>query len=269
MCIEYAMVESMKFNSARVRSGKVFISLAYADLSKPIRVIILAYGLPGSPPNTNDLFVRRFVSRGFVVAVPEYIGTFDSYGQCNFENCVDTLLETIRLFSNGIAKDLITMEVLHWRVKELVLIGGSFGASIALVAGARSDIRKIVSLAAPTNYRDIGDEEESIIDDYHIMKRAFPKTWRFASKKAWTDLDKGVLDLNAVDYAKSLRSKNVLLVHGMKDKSVNFKRSAQLYVMIKGGKGKKRLILLQKEGHFGLRALRKPKVFNEVIRFLK
>jgi esterase/lipase len=246
------------------------MSIAYSDLSRPVRVLILAYGMPGSPSNTNDSFVRRFVSRGFVVAIPEYIGTYDSYGACNFENCVDALLETIKLFRKGKAKDLITMEALRWKVKELVLVGGSFGACMALIAGAKSkQVKKIVSIAAPTDYGDIGSEEESVLDDYRVMKRAFPNTWRFASKKAWADLNKGLLDVNAVDYAKSLRGKDVLLIHGVKDKAVNFKRSTQLYSMIKGGKGKKGLLLLEKEGHIGLRALRKSRIFNKVIGFLE
>ena len=231
----------MKFNRARVRSGKVFISFAYADLSKPIKVIVLAYGLPGSPSNTSDDFVRRFVRMGFVVAIPEYIGTFDSYGKFTLDNGVDTILETIRLFKKGRARDLFTQEGLHWRAKEIVLIGGSFGASVVLVAGAKSQlIRKIVSLAAPTNYGDhIDANEESIIEDYYVIKRAFPFTWRLTSRKVWTDLDKGRLDLNAVDYAMSLKNKNVLLIHGVKDKAVNFRNSTQLYGRIRGGKGKK------------------------------
>ena len=261
----------MKLYRARVRSGKVFISFAYSDLSKPIKVIILAYGLPGSPSNTSDEFVRRFVRCGFVVAIPEYIGTFDSYGKFTPESSVDTILGTIKLFKKGGAKDLLTMDTLHWKAKEIVLVGGSFGASVALVAGAKSKlIKKIVSLAAPTNYGAHTDpDEESVIDDYHVLKRAFPFTWRLTSKKVWTDLYKGRLDLNAVDHTKSLKGKNVLLIHGMKDKVVNFRNSTQLYGLIKGGKSRKKLILLKHEGHFGLRALRKPNVFNHVIRFLK
>ncbi len=260
----------MKFNTARVRFGKVFVSFTYADLSKPIRVIILAYGLPGSPSNTNDEFVRRFARRGFVVAIPEYIGTFDSPGKFTFKGSVDTVLETINLFKKGRAKDLFSMEELRWRVREIILVGGSFGASVVLVAGAKSKlIKKIVSLAAPTNYGEHAPDEESILDDYHIIRRAFPFTWRLTSKKLWAALEKGTSELDAVDYANILKNKNVLLIHGMKDKAVNFRNSTQLYDLIKSGKGRKKLVLLKNEGHFGLRMLRKPKVFNQVFRFLK
>ena len=255
-----------------MRSGKVYISFAYADLLRPIRVAILAYGLPDSPSDIREEFVKRLIRRGFVVAIPEYIGTFDSGGKCNFENSADTILETIKLFKKGRAKELFTMKELRWRAKEIILIGGSFGASVVLVAGAKSrHVKKIVSLAAHTNYRytDPNSNEESIYDLYHMTKRTFPLTWRFASKKAWTDLGKGRLDLNAVDYVKSLKGKDVLLIHGMKDKVLNFSRSAQLYGQIKGGKGRKRLILLKNEGHFGLGILRKPRIFNQVVRFLR
>ncbi len=263
----------MKVNQARVRSGKIFVNLAYGDLSRPANAIVLAYGMPGGgPADPKDQFVIRFVKQGYIVAIPEYIGSFDSYGRSTIGNSVDSILEAIQLLRRGKANELWGMTELRWKTKEITLIGGSFGASVVLVAGAKSKaVKKIVALATRADYRQSGFDslEENVMDDYYVLKRAYPFTWRFSSKKAWVDFSKGRIDLNAVDYASTLKNKDVLLLHGMKDKVINSGRSKQLYERIRGGRGKTRLVLLKNEGHIGLRILRKPRIFWQVMRFVR
>lgn len=261
----------MKIQASRVRYQGILITLAYSDLAKSNRAIILAYGLPDVPPHHKDPFIVKLIKANFIVAIPQYAGTFDSFGVSNIQNSVDTMLHTIKFLNKGKAQDLYSLEEITWKIKDIILIGGSFGGSVVLVAGAKAkEINKIVAIAPPTDYRTQGKSEhpeERIIDDYYIMKRVYPFTWRFKSKKVWLKFDRGELDLNAIDYIEKLKEKDVFLIHGSKDDSVNVNRSVELYDKIRGGKGKKELLILR-EGHLGQQVLRKRKVFDEVIKFI-
>lgn len=263
----------MKIQVSRIRYKGILITLAYSDLTKPQKVIILAYGLPTVPPYYKNPFITKLIKSGFMVAIPQYIGTFDSYGVSNIKNSADTILQTIESIKKNKAKELYELKEISWKAKEIILIGGSFGGSVVLVAGAKSkDIKKIVALAPPTDYRTQGKmryPEEKIMDTYYIIKRAYPFTWRVKSKNVWLKFDRGELDLNPLDYVEKLKTKDIFLIHGLKDNVVNAKRSKQLYDKIKNSGNKKKLLILQREGHIGLEILGKRKIFNEVITWLK
>jgi pimeloyl-ACP methyl ester carboxylesterase len=255
-----------------VRHHGILINMAYQGPNRPRKAVILAHGLPSSPPKPLDHEFSGLLRSGFMIAIPQYIGTFDSYGRSNIENCVDTILDTISLIKRGRATELFGMRRIGWRATEIVLIGGSFGGSVVLVAGAKSRYAsKIIAIAPPTDYRDQGKRseyaEERISDERCIMKRVQPFTWRL-SDGTWRRLENGSLDINAVDYAGRLSSKRVLLIHGKEDDAVNFNRSVDLYERIKGG-GAAKLMLIKNEGHMNLKALDKPEVYRQVIEWIK
>jgi esterase/lipase len=262
----------MKIKISRVRYRGILINLCYSNLNKPQKVIILAYGLPGAPPRYKEIFIKKLVKAGFMIAIPNYIGTFDSEGLSNIENSVDTIIKTIKLIKKGKTKELYWLKDINWKTKEIILIGESFGGSVVLVAGAKSkDINKIIAIAPPTDYRTQGKldyEEEKIMDDYMIMKRAYPFTWRFESKDTWLRFDKGELDLNPIDYINKLKSKKILIIHGLKDKVVNIERSKQLFKKLKNNSKNKKLVILEKEGHIGLSSIKKRKIFKEIISWI-
>jgi pimeloyl-ACP methyl ester carboxylesterase len=254
-----------------VRHRGVTINLIVPAPAIPRKAVILAYGLPGAPLTYSDSAVSKLARMGFIVALPQYIGTFDSYGKCTIENSVDTMLRTIELLEKGRASELYHLAPVRWKVRSISLIGGSFGGSVALVAGAKSGhVKNIVAMSPPTDYRSIvrGAEkgEEGMDEDRVIMGRAQPFTWRF-SAKTWEKAMKGDIDLNAVDYVPQLKKKRVLLLHGTKDESVSIERSKSLYESMLPSKGKK-LVTLKGRGHFGLSILHNPSVFKAVVKWL-
>lgn len=261
----------MQVHAARIRYKGILITFAYSDLSRPRKFIVLAYGLPDVPPHYKDPVIIKLVEAGFVVVVPQYIGTFDSQGRFTIENMAKTVLQTIELIKKGKAKELFGLTEKTWKSREIILIGGSFGGSVVLVAGAKSrDVKKIVAIAPPTDWRTHGKTryaEEDLMEDYYILKRVYPFTWRLPSKKYWTKFCEGKVDLNAVDYISKLKSKKLLLIHGLKDDSVSAERSKNLYEEI--GKAKKKLLLLKNEGHFGHGILRKKRVLDDVLRWIR
>ncbi len=260
-----------KVSRFAARYKGLMINFAYQGANKPRKAIILAHGLPSSPSKPLDQEFSGLLKKGFMIFIPQYRGTFDSYGKSTIENCVDTILDTISFVKRGHATELFSMKNVAWKASEIILIGGSFGASIVLVAGAKSkDVDKIIAIAAPTDYRDAGKRpqysEEKISDDRRIMKRVQPFTWRL-SDSTWRKFENGELDINAVDYSRQLSRKRVLLIHGMSDMDVNFRRSGDLYRMINNGH-KARLMLIKNEGHMNLKALGRPMVSLQVSKWI-
>lgn len=205
--------------------------------------MVFCYGLPSHPYQHSPAKVEGLIEEGFVLFYPNYVGTWGSYGTMSWENCVSTVLQSIDFLKGGKGENAYNRSSIAWEVKDIVLVGGSFGGSVALVAGAKSkEIKNIVSVAAPTDWRDhsrIAEEPGEPIDElFNSIKRGWNNLWRIPSKKEWDRLATGKVDLNPIDYIKELRDKNILLIHGELDNIVAVKRSKLLYEQLKTGKGK-------------------------------
>lgn len=271
----------MKVHMARVRYGKILTMIYfkghngqwYFDSNKPQRFLVFLYGLPSHPFDEHTPMVKKFLKEDFIIVCPEYIGTFSSYGECNLQNSIDTALQTIKFLKKGRGKNLWDLTEFQWRVKDITLIGGSYGGSVALVAGAKSkDIKNIVAISSPIDWKTHSrmlEEKEDIYELYNIVRRGFENVWRISSKEDWDKFAKGELDMNPIDYIDSLKNKNVLIIHGAKDQVVNVKRAHELYEKLKNGKGKCKKIILPKEKHIGLRIFEKPKIFDQFVSWLE
>jgi len=255
----------MKILHSKVRYGKLVTDIVYSDL-RAKRAIIFGYGLLSSPRRHDDPIIRKFVQNGFVVFLPRYYGTYESDGVCTFENAVDSLLDAIKLVKKRCARDIRSNDVAKWNAEQIILSGGSFGGAAALVAGAKSrSVRKIISIAGPTDWRT-----QRGTSAYRLMwSIAYKNTWR-CSKAAWKNLINGKLDLNAVDYAKVLRDKDVMFIHGSDDKIVSLRHSKILFEKLQGGKGNHKLIVIKDVGHHGILGfLTRPRIFKQAMRWMK
>ncbi len=263
--------EDMNVNRHKVKFGEIVAYMYIPDTKKALNAIVFAHGWPGPPQQGKGTIAHKFARRGYLTICPHYIGTFDSEGVCTFDNIPTTILETINFLKKGKVKLPWEEEAITWKVKNISLIGGSFGASVVLVAGAKSkDVKNIIAVATPTDYRDQGkrfENEESIELDYQIIKYCW-KTLD-TEDKYWKKLLSGDVDLNAVDYIPQLRTKNVFLIHGKIDTDVNPQRSIDLYDKIKNGTGKSKLVLLPKTKHIGCDVFKRKDIFKEAIKWLR
>jgi len=268
----------MKINICKVRYGKILAVLYFSgkmknnfiDFYKPQRFLVFCYGLPGKPLDENSQIVKKFLEKNFIIVCPEYIGTFSSYGRFCVKGVVETILETIKFLKKGEAIELWNLKKVCWRVKDITLIGGSFGGVMALVVGAKSkEVKNIIAIASPSNLREQGKlkGEENLENLYDVIKRGWENIWRIRSKKDWDEFIKGESDINPVDHVKELRNKNIFLIHGQKDKTVSVKRSVDLFEELKKGKKEYKLLILKNEGHCNNYILAKKKVFKEVLSF--
>jgi dipeptidyl aminopeptidase/acylaminoacyl peptidase len=259
-----------------VRFGDITASMWYSDdlqSDSEYRFMIVCPGLPGHPYSRSPAKLERLIERGFVLFYPDYIGTWGSYGKMSWENCVDTVSQSIEFIKQGKGESAYDRSIISWRVKDIILVGGSFGGSVVLVAGAKSeDIGSIISVAAPTNWRDhsrIPEEPGEPIDElYNSIQRGWENLWRIPSKKEWDRLARGDVDLNPIDYIEELSDKNTLLIHGEVDNIVAARRSVELDQKLEGGKGKHELLILQGEGHRGNDLIGREDITERVLRFL-
>ncbi|MFO8015534.1 MAG: prolyl oligopeptidase family serine peptidase [Candidatus Woesearchaeota archaeon] len=247
------------------------------DPNKEYRFIISCHGLPSHPYQHNPAKMEIVTDAGFVMIFPDYIGTWASDGTMSWENCAKTILDAVDFVKSGQGKKVTQYAddepIIKWKVKDITLLGGSFGGSVALVAGAKSDdVKNIISIGAPTNWRDhsrIPEESAEPIEDlYYAIKNGWKNLWRIPDKKEWDRLVKGTADLNPVDYIEQLKSKNTLLIHGGADETVSVKRAEQLHQDIRDGKGRHEIMILKDEGHKGNDTIGREEIFSKVKRFL-
>ena len=266
----------MKLTLTVFRFGDIVASMwskESLESNKKFRFMIFCYGLPSHPYQHNPAKVEKLIERGFVLIYPNYIGTWASYGIMSWENCTNTILQTIDFLRGGEGKNIYDDSKILWKVKDITLVGGSFGGAVVLVAGAKSKyIKNIIAVCAPTNWRNhsrIPEEKGEPIEKlYYTIQKGWKNLWRIPNKEEWDRLVNGSADLNAVDYIEELKNKNVLLIHGELDNIVVAKRSIDLYSQLKKGNGNHKLIILKNEGHEGNYIIGREDVFTQVIDWL-
>jgi len=239
--------------------------------SNPTKFLIICHGCPSHPYDENPATNQRFMQDDFVLVYPEYIGTWGSDGQCNFENAVDTVLKTITLLKKGTAKNIKSNNTVNWETEDIALIGGSFGGSVVLVARAKSnDIKKIIAVSPVTDWRThnkLDFKEEDLTRMWQVIKEGLSNYWR-VTEEDYIKLMKGELDLNPIDYVNTLKEKNTFLIHGLHDKDVNYRRSEDLHQRLKSGSGKHQLCLSEQYGHVVPRHISQEEYYHKVISFL-
>lgn len=265
----------MKLNHFLFRYGDIIATMWFKynlEKDKNYKIMIFCHGLPSHPYQHNPAKIENLIKNGFVLMFPNYIGTWASDGIMSWENCVNTVLQTINFLNKCKGRELRNNLHIMWNVKDIILIGNSFGGSVALVSGAKSkDVKKIISIAAPTNYRDhskIEDEEESIEKLYNSVVYGWKNLWRIPNKEEWERLVSGKADINPLDYINILKDKDVFLIHGIRDKIVSSVRSEKLYEKLKTGKGNHRLLLLENEGHLGYDSLWRKDLESKILDWL-
>lgn len=247
------------------------------DPNKKYHFIISCHGLPSHPYQHTPAKMENVTDAGFVMVFPNYIGTWGSDGTMSWENCVKTILSTVNFIKSGQGKKVTQYvdedAVIKWKVKDITLLGGSFGGSVALVAGAKSKyVKNIISIAAPTNWRNhskIPEEPAEPIEDlFNAVKDGWKHLWRIPNKEEWMRLVKGTVDLNAVDYIEALKSRNTLLIHGDADKVVSVNRTKELHEKVKIGKGKHEIIILKGESHLGNQIIGRAEILSKIVEYL-
>ncbi len=218
----------------KIRMGDI-ISESYYKKDNNGLVIIFCMGIP-SKSNFEEL-AKKYVDEGFVFIHPKYIGSWESYGDFSIKSCKETISSIVQGIRN---KNLLSVfgEKIDLNVKKIFLLGHSFGGSVALTTGADLDIDGIIAQSPITDYRLHAKQkeyaEEDLLQLYDFLRLGFENVYRNLKKGDWDNFCENGDEINPADYIDKLKAKDVLILHGKKDKSVSYKKSRLFFGKIKG-----------------------------------
>ncbi len=230
----------------RIKIGNVLTEIYHIPSSANGIVITFCYGIPSHPFDRFPFGLESYLRQGYILAYPHYEGTFGSEGLCTLENSINSVIATVQNLLDGDHYDLMSEEKFEINPLKVVLAGGSFGGSVALIAAAKSDqINDVISVAGPIDYRG---RNFSRLESK--LKRAYGKEWNI-DPSLWDKLSPGNIDINPIDYADRLKKKNTYLIHGETDPVIPADHSVKLHNMIRSGSGTHRILIEPNVGHIG------------------
>jgi len=224
----------MKKNKLRYKN---IIAESYYLENNNGKIIVFCQGIPGSSSYME--MAKKYVEAGFIFIHPKYLGSWESYGDFNIETCKKTIVD----FVNGLKSmnmKTIFNEDFEVPFKEIFLLGHSFGGSVALCSGAELDVDGIIALAPVIDYKVQGKEkyeEEEMVGLYDFIQAGFENIYRNINKNEWDNFCINGSNLNANDYFIQLKSKKILLIHGVQDTSINYNRSKEFFSKLKNLRG--------------------------------
>lgn len=138
----------------RIKKGNVLTEVYYIPSSTNNIVLLFCYEIPSHPFDRFPFGLESYLRQRYILEYPHYEGTFRSEGVCTIENAINSVLVKLRALFGGDLSDLISGERFNIKPERIILVGGSFGESVALIVAAKSDeINNVISVAGPTNYK--------------------------------------------------------------------------------------------------------------------
>ncbi|MCK5177877.1 MAG: prolyl oligopeptidase family serine peptidase [Candidatus Aenigmarchaeota archaeon] len=248
----------LKIKSMRTKCKGIIFQIHYCPEIKIKKAIVFAYGLPGRPLNNGDIVVRNFIENNFIVVCPQYAGTYDSDGDFNLNNSIESINTAIDLIKAK-KSDYPEDNFPEYEIDEVILCGGSFGASMVLMcASMRKDINKIISIALPLNWN-----KKEITEHLDYIEKLWKYTHRIKEENMNTFLQ---MDLRKT--VNDLEDKKLFLIHGKNDKNVDPNNSIFIYDAL-AEKQASNILLLTEEEHAGCGILNDKNIFEKVIKWAK
>jgi predicted esterase len=216
----------------KLRFNEIIAESYYLKENNGIAVIFCS-GIPGNSSYPD--IAEEYAKKGFIFIQPKYLGSWESYGSFSVDNCRKTILDFASALIENKVKTIFNNSF-DLPIKEIYLMGHSFGGSIALCAGADLNIAGIIAIAPVIDYRVQGKEkytEEKMDWLYSFIVAGFENVYRNFDKIQWENFCATGSTINAVDYSEKLKNKKILLLHGEADTSVNYNRSKNFYEELK------------------------------------
>lgn len=209
----------------QVRSEWYLSHDTFAEMKagRPLDFVVMCYGCPSHPYDQSAALMGAFLSAGLVLVYPHYIGTWGSGGTCTLENAVDTVGHMLDLFASRTAREIRHDVALSWNVRRISAFGGSFGASVVLVAAAKWPIDSVIAVSPVIDWRRHGRDgvpEEDLSKTYKVIATGFSHLWRI-DEDTYSKLRMGQLDLSPIDYKEDLVRLPSLMIHACNDEQVS------------------------------------------------
>lgn len=221
------------------------------------KVAILAAGCPGYPGGKQEA-MQLLARNGYWSIVPIYRGTWESRGEFLEKSPHEDLIDVMDGVENGFF-DLWSGTEHQMRDARFFLIGGSFGGAAALLASRDPRVEKAAVISGVVDWTRQDETLEPLKTMAEYIPSAFGMGYR-THPDAWKKLARGDF-YNPVAVKDELDPKKLLFIHSKDDLIVHAKPAEELARDIGA-----RYVELQKHGHMGAGAIKKPVVWKHVAR---
>ncbi len=218
----------------RINYKKTVAEIYVPEKHNDITVIHLP-GLPGLVTKNEITFA--LVRAGCVVFHPQYSGSFDSAGSFSPKQCLQDVKKFIVMAREKSFSEEYFHKKLTIKTKKIVLLGSSYGSSIAALSVRLSGISGIVLLSPVLTYNQALITKEVSKFDFHaqmmelinLLQRTFPYTYRIKNKNLLIQFLLGEeLEFDPIRALEKNLNVPLLLIHGKQDLSIPYQLSKRL-----------------------------------------
>lgn len=206
---------------------KNIISEVYLPEKHSGKTVIFLSGLP-SFLGKNEI-TKQLTAKGAAVFQPFYSGSFDSGGIFSPEQCIKDAKEFVAMAEKNKYTELYYNSQICTKTREIILMGTSFGSSIAALGCHLPKISKVVLLSPVLTYNQktinaVGidfDFKKQMLALVNLLKDGYPYTYRI---KDWAKLKKFLIgenpEMDPISHLAKYSKKPIMMIHGQKDTSV-------------------------------------------------
>lgn len=213
----------------------------YYPADKPNKLAMVSIlGAPGFGDTGSSGSAKTANKLGVSVFKPDYIGMCRSDGQFSFKNCVETIYESLDFLTGKItalnAETGKKYPKQSYKQKDVIVQGTSFGGTIApFIDKYKKTAVKYVILASPvTDWKKLNQKENIKAEDpeifNNIVQNGMANIYRGYANSEFPEIVRGKsTEFNPMDNTDLLKDKKVYILHGNKDKSINWKMPYEFY----------------------------------------
>lgn len=244
-------------HTIRTRFGKEIVAEFLPPRRKSRAALIL---LPGMPSSSSQKELMEFFSaKGFWVFAPRYRGTWESGGKFLKHSPDEDVKIVLDHLPRGF-KDAWSGKRYHLTPTRTILIGSSFGGTVALLASRDKRVSCAVALSPVTDWR-VESKTEPLRMLARVTEDAFGEGYRPA-KGGWQKIKTGNF-FNPATIRPKIRGEKVLILHAADD------RIAPLSPVRKFAVDAGAVLFVQKRGgHYSLSEIMRPrflKLFKQFV----
>ncbi len=203
--------------------GDIFFE--FINHKEPTDTILYLEGFPSSGSHKKEIeFLYR---KGYNIFVPHYKGTYQSRGKFLGGNIVYELKEFLDKLKMGSVINLWDMSEVNFKIKRLILFGGSFSGAICCGLSTLTKFDKIVLFAPVLDYLRLNEKGDEQDPDHMIpfVKRAYENLFRFDFDKIVERMSK-FKECSPNYYLNKLKTP-VLILHDPTDKTVSIRMAKE------------------------------------------
>ncbi len=243
--------------SGRTRFGGI-VAEFWMPMKPSTKAIVIMDGCPTVPSKRK--VGEFFAKKGYWVFHPRYRGSWESDGEFLAESPEEDVLLVAEGINAGFVNVYDGIEYLL-DVREIVVLGASFGGAAAVLSTKYPIVAKAIALAPVIDWKE-PSEAEPFEFFLHMLEEGFGAAYRPA-KDAWKKLAKGKFYSPKAD-AAMIDTSRLFVAHALDDRVVSVRPLREF-----SAKKKFRPLYLKRGGHFSTSSVLSPDIWPKVRDFLR